>query len=123
VRDVVNCGGVSEKNALVLQIYADVCNRPMKISRSAETCALGAAIFGAVAGGAHRNTQTAQKRMTGLRKKVFKPDRRASRVYARLYEQYRSLHDAFGTSEGVQLDGVMKELITLRDAVRAGAKV
>ncbi len=53
VNEVVNCGGIAEKNPLVMQIYADVCNRPMKISRSAQTCALGAAIFGAVVGGAH----------------------------------------------------------------------
>jgi L-ribulokinase len=52
VEEVVNCGGIAEKNPFVMQIYADVCNRPMKISRSAQTCALGAAIFGAVAGGA-----------------------------------------------------------------------
>ena len=58
VREVVTCGGISVKNSLLLQIYADVCNRPMKISRSAQTCALGAAIFGAVAGGAHRTTRT-----------------------------------------------------------------
>ncbi len=50
VKEVVNCGGIAEKNPLVMQIYADVCNRPMKISRSAQTCALGAAIFGAVVG-------------------------------------------------------------------------
>ena len=52
VKEVVNCGGIAEKSPLVMQIYADVCNRPMKISRSAQTCALGAAIFGAVVGGA-----------------------------------------------------------------------
>ncbi|HPS55636.1 MAG TPA: ribulokinase, partial [Sedimentisphaerales bacterium] len=41
VNEVVNCGGISEKNPLVLQIYADVCDRQMKISSSAHTCALG----------------------------------------------------------------------------------
>lgn len=124
VRDVVNCGGISEKNSLVLQIYADVCDRPMKISRSAESCALGAAIFGAVAGRAYRTTRAAQQRMTGLKKTVFKPNRDAVRVYARLNEQYRKLHDAFGTPTGTgKLDGVMKELISVRDAVRAGEKI
>lgn len=124
VREVVNCGGIPSKNSLVLQIYADVCDRPMKISRSAETCALGAAIFGAVAGGAYRTTRAAQRRMTGLSKRVFQPDRDAVRVYARLYEQYRKLHDAFGTAGGADgLNGVMKELIAVRDAARAGERV
>jgi len=123
VRDVVNCGGISGKNSLVLQIYADVCNRPMRISRSAETCALGAAVFGAVAGRAYRTTHAAQGRMTGLKRTVFTPNREAVRVYARLYEQYRKLHDAFGTAAGGDgLDGVMKELISVRDAVRFGKR-
>ena len=52
----------AEKNPLVMQIYADVCNRPMKISRSAQTCALGAALFGAVAGGAYRSAEAAQQK-------------------------------------------------------------
>ena len=52
VEQVVNCGGIAEKNPFVMQIYADITNRPMKVSRSAQTCALGAAIFGAVAAGA-----------------------------------------------------------------------
>ena len=41
IQEVVNCGGIAEKNPLVMQIYADVCNRPMKVSRSAQTCAWG----------------------------------------------------------------------------------
>ena len=62
VEEVVNCGGIAEKNPFVMQIYADVCNRPMKISRSAQTCALGAAIFGAVAGGAYRQCASTRRR-------------------------------------------------------------
>ncbi|MFZ4396603.1 MAG: ribulokinase, partial [Kiritimatiellia bacterium] len=59
VKEVVNCGGIAEKSPFLMQIYADVCNRPMRISRSSQTCALGAAIFGAVAGGAWPNTAAA----------------------------------------------------------------
>ena len=38
VKEVINCGGIAEKSPLVMQIYADVTGRPMKISRSAQTC-------------------------------------------------------------------------------------
>src|SRR2546423_9233000 len=51
VRQIVNCGGIAEKNPLVMQIYADVTGRSIKISRSAQTCALAAAIAGAVVAG------------------------------------------------------------------------
>src|SRR5205085_9011026 len=51
VEQIVNCGGIAEKNPLAMQIYADVTGRPIKISRSAQTCALGAAIAGAVVAG------------------------------------------------------------------------
>ena len=44
VENVINCGGIAEKNALVMQIYSDVCNRPMRVSRSAQTCALGSRV-------------------------------------------------------------------------------
>ncbi|MGO8748180.1 MAG: ribulokinase [Thermoguttaceae bacterium] len=119
VNDVVNCGGIAEKNPFVMQIYADVCNRPMKISRSAETCALGAAIFGAVAGGAHKTTEQAQKKMTGVKATVYRPNKAAAATYAELYPLYRKLHDAFGTrgSQG-ELFTVMKDLIAIRDRVR-----
>lgn len=119
VKEVVNCGGISEKNALVMQIYADVCSRPMKISASAQTCALGAAVFGAVVGGAYPNVGAAQERMTGVKNKVFRPNPRHAAIYAELYPLYRQLHDAFGTAEWRgSLYNVMKDLIAIRDRVR-----
>jgi len=123
IKEVVNCGGIAEKNPLVMQIYADVCNRPMKISRSAQTCALGAAIFGAVAGGAYRSVLAAQRKMTGTKTQVFRPRKAAAATYAKLYPLYGQLHDAFGLSSCPgRLDGVMKELIAIRNQVRRGAK-
>ena len=52
VKEIVNTGGLAIKNETLMQIYADVTGRPMKVSRSEQTCALGAAIFGAAAAGA-----------------------------------------------------------------------
>lgn len=123
VAQIVNCGGIAEKNPLVMQIYADVTGRPIKISRSAQTCALGAAIAGAVvagkAAGGHDNYADAQRAMTGLKSKVFQPNAKAHAVYKELYVLYRKLHDAFGTEQGEgNLYGVMKELIEIRNRTR-----
>ena len=123
VKEVVNCGGIAEKNPLVMQIYADVCNRPMKVSRSAQTCALGAAIFGAVAGGAYRSVEAAQKKMTGVRDVVYRPAKKAAATYAELYRVYDTLYNAFSAAGGkLPLGTVMKDLIAIRDRVRREAR-
>ena len=119
VKEVINCGGIAEKNPLVMQIYADVCNRAMKISRSPQTCALGAAICGAVAGGAHKNLNAAMKQMTGVKEIVYKPNKKAVAVYQKLYILYKELYDAFGVKDHqANLYHVMKELIEIREASR-----
>ena len=119
VKQVVNCGGIAEKNPLVMQIYADVTGRPMKISRSAQTCALGAAIAGAVAGGVYKDCAAAQKKMTGLKPRVFKPNAARHKTYQALYVLYRTLHDAFGTTEWHgNLHHVMKDLLKIRNRAR-----
>jgi L-ribulokinase len=123
VEEVINCGGIAEKSPLVMQIYADVTGRPMKISRSAQTCALGAAIFGAVVAGAaaggYDSVEAAQARMCGLRPKVCKPDADRHEVYNQLFKLYRQLHDAFGTTAYREsLHNVMKDLLAIRDKVR-----
>jgi len=124
VREVVNCGGIAEKNRLVMQAYADVLGRPMKVSRSQQTCALGAAIAGAVVAGrgagGYDSVPEAQRAMTGLKRAVHRPDPAAHAVYQRLYKLYRILHDGFGAPawQGSLL-GVMKELLEIRSAARA----
>ena len=115
VEQIVNCGGIAERNPLVMQIYADVTGRPMKVSRSAQTCALGSAVAAAVVAGVHPSFAAAQKAMTGVKPKVFKPNAKAHAVYKELYVVYRQLHDAFGI--GDQRDA-MKKLLEIRSHAR-----
>lgn len=121
--EVVLCGGLAEKNPLLCQIYADVLGVPIHISRSAQTCALGAAIFGAVASGAYANVALAQAAMTGVKAQVYEPQPEARRVYDRLYGLYRRLHDGFGLPDAAPaaFGTLMPELIALRQEVRHAA--
>jgi len=122
VREVVNCGGLASKSALMMQMYADITGRPMKISRSGQTPALGAAIFAAVAAGAgaggYDSVGEAQKAMVGIGREYL-PDEEHHRIYQKLYALYRRLHDAFGVPQwsGTMSD-IMKELLNIRDNVR-----
>jgi L-ribulokinase len=119
ISSVVNCGGIADKSVLTMQIYADVTGRPMKISRSAQTCALGSAVAAAVVAGVHKNFSEAQKAMTGLKPKIYKPNPQAHAVYRELYAIYKKLHDAFGTREwSGNLHDVMKQLIDIRSRAR-----
>ena len=122
VREIVNCGGLAVKNALIMQIYADITGRPMKISRSEQTPALGAAIFAAVAAGesagGYSSVRAAQKAMTGIAKE-FTPNPQNHRIYQMLYALYRQMHDAFGTRKWQgSMFNVMKDLLNIRDQVR-----
>lgn len=123
VEEVINTGGLAVKNAALMQIYADVLGRPMKVSRSEQTCALGAAIFGAMAAGAVESgfdsVPDAQRALCRVRETVYEPDRRRHATYTRLYGLYRQVHDAFGTpSWSGRVNHVMKELIALREEQR-----
>jgi L-ribulokinase len=69
--------------------------------------------------GAHKDFDSAQRAMTGLKPRVFQPDAKAHAVYRGLYALYRKLHDAFGTKEwNGNLHDVMKRLIDIRNRVR-----
>jgi L-ribulokinase len=115
VEEVINCGGIAEKNALLMQIYADVTGREMKVSRSAQSCALGAAIAAAVAAGGYKDFAEAQAAMCGIKKTTYKPIAENHGIYKKLYALYKQLHDAFGTGS---MKTVMKELLNIKDAVK-----
>ncbi len=117
VERIVACGGIAEKNPLLMQIYADVTGQPMEISRSAQTCALGAALFGAVAAGAYPSTEAAVAAMTGVKERVYRPNPEAQAVYAELYALYKRLHDSFGVAGTTDcLADVMKKLLEIKRA-------
>jgi L-ribulokinase len=122
VKRVVACGGIAERSPLVMQIYADITGRPMQLSRSAQTCALGAAIAAAVVAGVYPDVPAAQKAMTGIKPLVYQPQPQAVAVYEQLFALYRCLHDSFGLGQPTEnLAGVMKKLLVLRDEVRKAA--
>ncbi len=123
VSQVTNCGGIAEKNPLLMQIYADVTGREMVISRSAQSCALGAAIAGAVvagtAAGGYDGFAEAQAAMCGIKDVTYKPIAENHKVYQMLYELYKQLHDAFGVQDwSGRLANVMKELLSIKDGVK-----
>jgi L-ribulokinase len=125
IEEVINCGGLASKSPLLVQIYADITGRPMKISRSDQTPALGAAIAASVAAGkasgGYATIGDAVGVMTGT-SRVFEPIDDHHTTYQKLYALYTQLHDGFGTpSWSGSMYNVMKDLLAIRDAVRSGA--
>ena len=114
--EIICCGGIAEKNPLFMQIHADILKMPMKISGSSESCALGAAIYGAVAGGGYKKVEDAQKKICSFKDKVYIPDGERAAIYDELYRLYSELHDSFGVA-GKSFDhhSVMKRLSDIKN--------
>jgi L-ribulokinase len=119
IHELVACGGLPEKNKLLVQIYADVTGLPIQLSASSQTPALGSAMFGAVAAGkaagGYDSIFEAALHMARLKNEVFRPVPENQRTYDRLYSEYVRLHDYFGRGE----NDVMKHLKKIKaDAKR-----
>mgnify|MGYP001820513659 FL=1 len=89
IDEVIALGGVAKKSPLVLQIVADVLNKPIKVARSEQAVALGSAMAAAVVAGAHKSIPEAQKAMGGGFENEYHPDPAMVRIYEDLYEQYK----------------------------------
>ncbi len=122
VQEVVSCGGLAAKNPLLMQIYADISGRPMKIARSEQAPALGAAVFAAVAAGAREggydSVAAAQGAMVGIGGQ-YRPIPENHQTYRQVYSLYRQLHDSFGVRQwSGPMHNVMKRLLDIRDEAR-----
>jgi len=74
-----------------MQTLADVLNMPIKVARTVETCAVGAAMFATVAAGVHSNVEEAQKAMAKGFEKEYTPNPANVKAYAEIYEKYVKL--------------------------------
>jgi L-ribulokinase len=120
VSEIVATGGLPDRNKLLMQIYADVTGRPIRIAGTGQGAALGAAMHGAVAAGrqagGYDSIFEAAKQMARLRDESYRPIPENKNIYDQLYAEYVTLHDYFGRGA----NNVMKRLKKLKARVRAG---
>ncbi|MEU0673794.1 ribulokinase [Streptomyces sp. NPDC006172] len=116
VRELIIAGGLT-KNALLMQIYADVTRLPLGVIDSAQGPALGSAMHAAVAAGAYPDIRAAAQAMGKARPAVYQPDPERAAAYDRLYAEYRLLHDYFGRGA----NEVMHRLRRMRTEVSASS--
>ncbi len=119
VDELYAAGGIAEKNPFVMQIYADVTGREIKISGSPQAPALGSAMFGAVAAGKEAGgfdtIQEAAMIMAKVKPLTFKPVTENVLLYQKLYSEYKILHDYFGRG----VNSVMKNLKEIKKEARS----
>jgi L-ribulokinase len=91
VKGLIGLGGVARKSPYIMQVMADVMNMPIRIHKSEQTCAIGAAMFGATAAGLYNNVEDAMDAMGQGFDQEFKPDRRAAELYTKRYKRYMEI--------------------------------
>jgi len=91
IKEVIALGGVAKKSPFVMQILADILNREIKVVRSEQTCALGAAMFAATAAGIYQKVEDAIEAMQSGFEYEYHPDPERAAIYDKLYKRYADL--------------------------------
>jgi len=103
IESLFACGGLAQKNEMLMQIYSDVTGRKINIARSTQTGCLGSAMHAAVAAGYYKDIKEAAKYMSHLKDRKFIPNKNNMSIYNRLYQQYLRLHDYFGLPKNSEM--------------------
>ena len=93
IKGVIALGGVAKKSTYVMQTLADVMQMPIKVGKSEQTCALGAAMFAAVAAGKYGKVEVAVENMGAGFETTYQPNKDRAEVYDKLYAKYCELGD------------------------------
>ncbi len=91
IEGIIALGGIAKKSPFVMQTLSDILEMPVKVVRSEQACALGAAMFAAVASGSYRKVEDAQEAMGAGFEKTYKPQKAMSKIYSARYEKYLKL--------------------------------
>jgi L-ribulokinase len=94
VKSVVAIGGIAKKSPFIMQLCADVLNMPIKVAKSEQACALGAAMFAATAAGVYKNVETAMAAMNSGFDAVYQPIPANAAVYEKYYARYLAYANA-----------------------------
>ena len=97
VKGLIGLGGVAKKSPFIMQMMADVMNMPIRIHKSEQTCAIGAAMFAATVAGIYPKVEDAMAAMGQGFDAEYHPDPQKVAIYAKRYQQYTSLGKAIET--------------------------
>jgi len=106
VKEAIACGGLADKSAVLMQMYADVLSIPIQVAAYQHTSALASAVFAAVAAGVYDSYETAVGKMIPKPARRYVPNPDHAAAYDKLFRIYKELHDYFGGAGS----GLMKEL-------------
>lgn len=96
VKGLIGLGGVAKKSPYIMQVMADVMNMPIRIHKSEQTCALGAAMFAATAAGVYDKVEDAMNAMGQGFDATYKPIKKNVAIYKKRYKLYKKLGKAVG---------------------------
>jgi len=91
VKGLIGLGGVAKKSPFIMQMMSDIMNMPIRIHKSEQTCALGAAMFAATAAGIYSKVEDAMNAMGQGFDKEYYPDQAKNAVYEKRYQKYKQL--------------------------------
>ena len=99
INEIYAAGGISQKNAFMMQLYADALQSEIKIAKSAQSGAKGSAIFASVAGGYYQAASSAAAVVADKCEKIYYPRKEYAKVYDTLYEAYTQISNFFASSD------------------------